>query len=76
MELAFFSTNELIEELLRRKTFLGVVVHSEQEYREEEWGPERVFRVRFNANLDTAKTGRLLDNIAEHIGRDEDCWGI
>ncbi len=68
-DLAFFTTQELIDELMRRKTFLGVVVHSQDEFRNAEWGEERVFRVRFNSNLDAVQAGRLLDVVAEYIDR-------
>lgn len=66
-ELAFFTAKELIDELLARKTFLGVVVHSEQELRGPDWGDERLFRVRFNANLDSVQASRLLDTVSEYM---------
>jgi hypothetical protein len=66
-DLAFFTTPELIEELMRRQTFLGVVVHSEQEFKGAAWGAERVFKVRFNAHLDAERVARLLDVIAAHL---------
>jgi hypothetical protein len=69
-DLAFASTQELIDELIRRKTFLGVVIYSDQEWRGGEWGAERTFKVRFNSNLDTTRTSRLLDRIAGHL----DCY--
>ena len=66
-ELAFYSNQELIDELLRRTTFLGVVVHSEEEIRNRQWGAERVMRVQFNENLDTEQAGRLLDVVAAQM---------
>jgi len=65
-ELELFSTRELINELMRRRTFLGVVVHSEQELKGD-WGDERTFKVHFNGNLDTAQAGRLLETVADYI---------
>jgi len=70
-ELTFASTQELVDELLRRNTFLGVVIQSEKEYRGENWGEERVFRVHFNSNLDGEETGRLLDAVAERMIADK-----
>ncbi len=67
-ELAFYSNQELIDELLRRTTFLGVVVHSTEEIRNQQWGAERVMRVQFNDNLDTEQAGRLLDVVAAQMG--------
>jgi hypothetical protein len=64
--LEFYTTNELVSELMRRKTFLGVVVHSTDELRGA-WSGEKVFQVHFNSNLDTEQAGRLLDAIAAHL---------
>ncbi len=68
-ELALFTSQELIDELMRRKTFLGIVVHSEQEAKTDTWPEERLFKVRFNANLDTEQAGRLLAVVAAHMDR-------
>jgi hypothetical protein len=66
-EIALYTTRELIDELMRRKTFLGVVVHAEDELRTAEWRGDQTFKVRFNTNLDAARVGRLLDVVAEHL---------
>jgi len=66
-DLAFFTAKELIDELMRRKTFLGVVVHSEQELRHPHWTGEKVFQVHLNENLDSAQASRLLDIVAEYM---------
>jgi hypothetical protein len=57
---------ELVEELMRRKTFRGVIVHSEEEQKGP-WRGERMFKVRFNENLDAGETSRLLERIADHM---------
>jgi hypothetical protein len=66
-ELELFSTGELIQELLRRTTFQGVVVHAQEGVKTRNWTGERVFRVRFNENLDPEEAGRLLDVVGQHI---------
>ena len=72
-DLAFFTTQELVEEILRRQTFLGVVVQSESDYRSKDWGDERTFKVQFNSNLTTNQATRLLDACAEFMrGEDPD----
>jgi hypothetical protein len=68
-ELAFCTTQELVSELVRRSTFLGVVVHSDEEWRGGTWGEERSFKVHFNSNLTTTEARRLLETIAEFIDR-------
>jgi hypothetical protein len=70
-DLNLYTTDELVAELVRRTTFLGVVVRSETEFKDQVWGPERVFKVHFNPkNLGSAQVGRLLDTVAEGIERD------
>ncbi|HZL90584.1 MAG TPA: hypothetical protein VFB96_19610 [Pirellulaceae bacterium] len=66
-ELAFYSTEELVSELLKRTTFLGVVVHTEEDWKGDDWGEERTFKVRFNSNLETAEASRLLGRVAEYL---------
>jgi hypothetical protein len=66
-ELSFFTTQELIQELTRRRTFLGVIVHSESELKHESWGDERTFKVNFNGNLDNARASRLLAAVSEYM---------
>lgn len=66
-ELELFSTQELIDEILRRSTFQGVIVHAAEGAKHRHWEGERVFTVRHNANLDVEEAGRLLDVISHHI---------
>lgn len=68
-ELAFFTNQELIDELLRRQTFLGVVVQSEDEHRDRNWRGDKYFNVRFNDNLNPEQASRLLDVVADHMDR-------
>lgn len=69
-DLAFHTTQELIEELMRRNTFMGVVVHSADEHKRDAWGRERIFKVHFNHNLDSARASRLLDTVAGYLDAD------
>ncbi len=66
-DLAFVTNQELIAELMRRKTFLGVVVHSDTDWKGGQWGEERNFRVHFNGNLATEEASRLLSRVASYI---------
>lgn len=65
-DLAFYTSEELIKELMGRRTFFGCVIHSAEEHKQETW-EERTFRVHFNRNLDQARTGRLLDAVAGRL---------
>ncbi len=64
------TTRELVEELVRRKTFLGVIVYSEEELKKE-WQGERMFKVRFNENLNAGEACRLLGRVAEYMEQAE-----
>ena len=66
-ELELYTTKELINELVRRKTFLGVIIHSGDELKSKEWTGEKTFKVHFNANLDTLQASRLLDTVANYL---------
>jgi len=52
---------------VRRTTFQGVIVHSNEEARGSDWSGERISRVLFNANLSTEEVGRLLDVVSQHL---------
>jgi len=71
-DLELYTTRELIDELMRRKTFLGVVVHSREELKSPDWAGERVFSVHFNGNLGAAEAGRLLEAVAGNMDRTYD----
>lgn len=67
-DLELYTTEELIRELVRRRTFLGVVVHSAREYKDQQdWRGQRTFRVHHNSNLGTEEAGRLLEAVAENL---------
>lgn len=68
-ELELYSTQELIDELVRRATFLGVVVHAHQENRQPWDEGQRVFRVHYNSNLDNDEACRLLAIVSEQMDR-------
>jgi hypothetical protein len=70
-DLELFGTDELVEELLRRTTFQGVVVHAQDGAKSRNWSGERVFRVRLNGNLGVEEAGRLLDVVSQHIAARE-----
>ena len=66
-DLAFFTTQELIRELVGRKTFLGLVLHAEQELKQQPWGGEQVFQLHLNANLESQEASRLLETVANYL---------
>jgi hypothetical protein len=68
-ELELYSTRELIDELMRRTTFLGVVVHTREEARGPWSDGERSFKIRYSPHLDRVEAGRLLAIVSEHMQR-------
>jgi hypothetical protein len=73
-ELELFSTEELIDELMKRTTFQGVIVHARDGAKSRHWSGERVFRVRINQNLAPDEASRLLDVVSQHISGPERSW--
>ena len=70
-ELELYSTQELIDELLRRSTFQGVIVHARDGARSRAWSGERVFSVRYNDNLEPDQACRLLDVVSQYMASRE-----
>jgi hypothetical protein len=66
-QLELFATQDLINELLRRTTFQGVIVHAVDGAKTRHWTGERIFAVRHNSNLDTEEAGRLLEVVSQYI---------
>src|SRR5438309_2234955 len=66
-DLELFSTDELIDELLRRSTFLGVVVQSQHELKNNDWTRQKAFKVHYNSNLDAGEASRLLETVASSM---------
>lgn len=66
-DLELIATRELIDELMRRTTFQGVIVHALDEAKSADWEGERLFAVRHNATLGTEEAGRLLDVVGQHL---------
>lgn len=70
-ELELYPTQDIINELLRRTTFQGVVVHALEENREPDWEGERLFTVRHSKSLSTDEAGRLLDVVSSYMAQRE-----
>jgi hypothetical protein len=66
-DLELVSTRELVEELMRRTTFMGIIVHAAEEAKHPRWEEERIFKVHFNRNLDAEQVGRLLGVVGEYM---------
>jgi hypothetical protein len=66
-QLELFSTQDLINEILRRTTFQGVIIHAVDGAKNRHWTGERVFAVRHNSNFDTEEAGRLLNVVSQYI---------
>ena len=66
-DLELFATEELIDELLRRATFQGVIVHSRDEAKCQDWDGERMFSVRFNGGFEAQEVGRLLEVVSRQL---------
>lgn len=70
-DLDFCTTQQLIEELMKRRTFLGVVVRAKGDCKGSAWTDEKVFEVHYNSNLQADEAGRLLATVTEHLVGDD-----
>ncbi|WP_165248344.1 hypothetical protein [Paludisphaera soli] len=66
-ELELYATEDLIEELLGRTTFQGVVIHSRDDAGNHPRPDETTYSVRFNRNFQTEEVGRLLDVLSRRL---------
>jgi len=66
-ELSFFTNQQLIEELLRRTTFVGAVLFSKDPIKNGDWGDERTMTIQFNDNLSPDEAIRLFEIAAERV---------
>lgn len=66
-ELELYATEELLDEVLRRSSFQGVVVHSQDAVGNQSEPEERTFSVRFNHNFETEAVRRLLDIVSRRL---------
>lgn len=66
-DLELFATEELLEEILRRSSFQGVVIHAREAVGNGPAVSERAFRVCFNSNFETEEVGRLLDHVSRRL---------
>jgi hypothetical protein len=66
-DLELHETQDLIDELMHRTTFLGIIVHAKEEYRGAWKTGERTFRVHHNENLSVEEAGKLLARVSEHL---------
>lgn len=66
-DLAFFTTQELIAELMRRQTFYGVVVHADGDYKFDDWESEKIFKVHLHKHLGIESASRLLGKVSDYM---------
>lgn len=65
-DLSLYTSEELINELFRRSTFQGVLIHGGGDWKGR-WEGMRTFKVSFNDNLDAEEVRRLLEVVGDHL---------
>lgn len=65
-ELSFCTTKQLINELLSRQTFCGILIYSVKEVRGKEI--HRVWNLQSTMNLENEQVHDVLTDIAEQLG--------
>lgn len=66
-DLAFFTTQELIAELMSRETFYGVVVHTDGDHKSDDWSAEKTFKVHLHRHLGVEGASRLLGKVSDYM---------
>lgn len=66
-DLAFFTTQELISELMRRQTFYGVVVHADGDHKFDDRDAEKNFKVHLHKHLGVEGASRLLGKVSHYM---------
>lgn len=67
-ELALATNEELIDELVLRGTFVGMVIRCQDDLRGAPWdGEERYFTISSNDNMSDKQRFKVLMTIAEHL---------
>lgn len=66
MNLSYMTNDQLINELLSRQTFCGILIRSTKEVREKE--AHRVWQVNTTPNLEDEQVYDVLSDISEQLG--------
>jgi hypothetical protein len=69
-DLQFFTTKDLIHEIMNRKTFQGVIIHAEGDYKSQEWVGAKNFKVHYNNNLEKKETCAILEVLSQTLEED------
>lgn len=67
MDLEFYTTDELIEELTKRTTFAGIVIRSEIEPKSERITVHQNWDVTYSAALSEKQIAGLLEDAVGHF---------
>ena len=65
-ELSYFTTEELVNELLTRTTFCGILIRSNKEVRECDY--HKVWNMEATPNLTPKQVHDILSDITEQLG--------
>lgn len=63
-ELEFYTTEQLITEIIRRKTFQGVIIHAEGDFKDIPWHGIKNFNVHWNNNLEKKEACEILERMS------------
>jgi hypothetical protein len=66
-DLELFTTEELINEIIKRKTFQGVIVHAEGDFKNHAWRGAKNFKVHWNNNLERREAGNILERMSHAL---------
>ena len=67
MDLELCSTDELVNELTRRTTFAGIIIHSEKECRGKEITIHQNWDITYSNGFSNRKVAELLEDAVAHF---------
>lgn len=65
--LELYTTEEMVEEIINRTTFLGVVIQSEEDCKNKNWYGKKAFKIHWNNNLNNKEVADILENMASSL---------
>jgi hypothetical protein len=68
-ELSLYTAEELIDELMGRSTFQGIVIRAEDSYKGGPWKGEQTYKASWTSNLGDARIEQVLEQVAQGVRR-------
>ena len=65
--LEFYTTEDLIKEIINRTTFQGIILQAENDCKNKNWRGKKTFKIHWNENLTKKEVIEILQSTAESL---------